>query len=283
MTEIVQININTSHHSNLTDRYRINLGQTVNFSKCKLSLVNVNCYNSTFNIKAVYNNNRIGIKWIDGTIYSYTIGDGVYSLGDLNGFLESMMFADGLYAKISATGKPNYFIRIQENPISYATHLIISYVPTSAEATTLGYTRPDGVSWNFPSTSITPQLLLFTAGMQEFLGFTSLIYPSVPVQDDNFEALSEVAPKLSKIFNYHVNINIINNKLGLVGSNNLLCMIPVKNGVGKIIDFTPNFKLQLPCVGSFDFIEIWLTDEFYNKLLYRDKDLGCTLILEFVE
>ena len=52
MTEIVQININTSHYSNLTDRYRINLGQTVNFSKCKLSLVNVNVEILLFRINA---------------------------------------------------------------------------------------------------------------------------------------------------------------------------------------------------------------------------------------
>lgn len=281
MTEIVQINMNTSHYVKSTDRYRLNLGEAVDFTKCKLSLVSANCYNSTFNVKSAYDNNRIGIKWINGTIYSFTIPDGTYSLADLNGLLESLMYENGLYVTITATGKPNYFFKIQENPVSYACHVIISYVPNSLESTELGYEKPDNINWNFPSISQTPQLLLYTSGMQEFLGFTSLIYPSQPVQNDNYEVLSEVAPKLTKVFNYHVNINIINNKLGLVGSNNLFFMIPVKKAIGELIEFSPNFKLGLQCVGKFDFIEIWLTDEYYNRLEYRDKDLSCTMILEF--
>lgn len=281
MTEIVQINMNTTHYQPNTNRYRMYLGEAVDFSKAKLSLVSANCYNSTFNITSKYNNNKLSIIWIDGVVYTYTIEDGTYSIADLNAWLESRMYQDGLYVTITATGKPNYFFKLQENPVSYACHIIISYVPTSTEALDLGYSKPNGVTWSFPTQSKTAQISFMTSGMQDLLGFKNLVYPASPVIDDNFEALSESAPKLSPVFNYNFNINIINNKLGLVGSNNLFFMIPVENAIGEMIKFSPNFKLNLNCVGKFDYIEIWLTDETFNKLEYRDKDISVTMILEF--
>lgn len=280
MVNIVQINMNTSHYNEVTDRYRFNLGQMIDFSKCKLSLVTANCFNSTFNVREQYGNNRYSVKWIDGQTYNFVVPDGTYSIGDLNSFLESKYFESNLYVNITSTGKPNYFIKMQENPVSYACQLIVTYVPNSAEALTLGYSKPDGASWNFPSTSITPQLILI-GNSQRFLGYSSSTFPPTPIQDDNFEILSDKAPKLSQVFNYNFNINIVNNKLGQVGGNNLFFQIPVENSIGEMIKFSPNFKLELQCVGKFDFIEIFLTDELFNKLLFKDKDISVTMLLEF--
>jgi len=282
-SDIVQMNINTSHYVPTTGRYRLNLGQTVNFSHCKMSLVSSNVYNSTYNIRESYGNNKIGIKWINNTIYQFTIEDGTYSLSDLNAYLESKMYENDLYVVITATSKPNYFIKIQENPVLYGCHFIISYVPNSSEATTLGYTKPVGASWNFPSTSVTPQLLLMSSGMQKLLGFDELIYPPYPIQNDNYEIVSPVSPQLSPVFNYMVCCNLLNNKLGMVGSNQLFFQIPVKNGIGEMIEFNPNFKLDLPCTGQHDFIELWLTDELFQKLEYRDKDISVCFVLEFLQ
>lgn len=279
---LVQMNINTSHYQPTTGRYRVNLGQTVDFTNCNMSLVFANVYNSTYNIKDSYNNNKIGVKWIEGTIYQFTIDNGTYSIDDLNSYLESKMYENNLFVKITATGKPNYFIKLQENPVLYACHIIVSYIPASAEATTLGYEKPADATWNWPTTAVTPQILLVTAGMQTLLGFSDLIYPSVPVQNDNYEVVSNSAPKMSPVFNYMVNCNLLNNTLGLVGSNQLFFQIPVKNGIGQMIEFQPNFRLDLPCVGKHDFIELWLTDELFNRLEYRDKDISVCLILDFV-
>lgn len=281
--EIVQININTSHYNPNTDRYRMNLGQAVDFSKCNMSLIKTNCYNSTFNIKSSYDNNRIGIKWIDNQIYQWTIEDGTYSLGDLNAYLESKMFEAGLYVNITATGKPNYFVKIQENPVLYACHVIVSYVPTATESQTLGYEKPDGSTWSFPSVSVTPQLLLISQGMLTFLGFNELVLPPAPVQNDNYEKVSSKAPRLSPIFNYTICCNLLNNRLGMAGANQQFCQISVDKGIGQLIQFEPNFKTELPCVSKTDFIELWLTDERFNKLDYRDKDFSCSFILEFYE
>lgn len=281
--EIVQININTSHYNSISDRYRMNLGQAVDFSKCNMSLIKSNCYNSTYNIKSSYDNNRIGVKWIDGQIYQFTIDDGTYSLSDLNSYLESKMYEANLYVNITATGKPNYFIKIQENPVLYGCHVIISYVPKLTESQSLGYEKPQGATWSFPTNSITPQLLLISKGMQTFLGFDSLILPSSPVQDDNYEIVSSKAPRLSPVFNYTVNCNLLNNKLGMAGANQQFFQISVDKSIGELIQFEPNFKTELPCIGKTDYIELWLSDELFNKLDYRDKDFSCSFILEFYE
>lgn len=280
-SSVTQININTSHYMPNSGRYRMNLGQTVDFNNATLSLVSSNVYNSTYNIKKSYNNNQIGVKWINGTIYQFTIDDGTYSISDLNSYLESKMYENNLFVKITATGKPNYFLKIQENPVLYACHLIASYVPASAEASTLGYSLPDNAGWSWPTTAVTPQLLLISSEMGTLLGFDQLIYPPAPIQNDNYETVSPVAPKLSPVFNYIVNCNLLNNKLGTVGANQLFFQIPVKNAVGEMIEFQPNFKLDLPCVGKHDYIELWLTDELFNRLEYRDKDISVCMILEF--
>ena len=280
-SDIVQMNINTSHYVSTTGRYRLNLGQTVNFSNCKMSLVSSSVYNSTYNIRESYGNNKIAVKWINGTIYQFTIEDGTYSLSDLNSYLESKMYENDLYVVLSTTSKPNYFIKIQENPVLYGCHFIISYVPNSTEATALDYTKPVGATWNFPSTSVTPQLLLMSSGMQNLLGFDQLIYPTNPVQDDNYEIVSPVAPQLSPVFNYMICCNLLNNKLGMVGSNQLFFQIPVKSSIGEMIEFQPNFKLDLPCVGQHDFIEFWLTDELFQNYNIVIKTFLCVLFLSF--
>lgn len=281
---VIQININTSHYVERTDRYRMDLGENVDFTNAYMSLISANCYNSCFNITSENKNNKIGIRWINGTEYTYILPDGTYSISDINSYLEARMFEDNLYCLITATQKPNYFIKLQENPVYYSAHLIISYVPTSTEASSLGYSLPSEVNWSFPSQSVTPQVLFVERSMNRLLGFSNLQYPSSPIYDDNFEQLSETAPKMSPIFNYMFNCNLLNHQIGKVGSNSLFFMMPVKKAVGELLEYNTFYKQELKCRSTkVDYIEIWLTDETFEKLRFRDKDISVTFIIEFYD
>jgi len=283
--DVIQVNINTSHYVSQTDRYRMNLGEIVDFTNAYISLISASTYNSTYNITSEYGNNQLTIKWINGIDYTFVIPDGVYSIADINSYLEARMFENNLYCVITTTGKPQFFIKLQENPIYYSCHLIMSYIPTSTEAIQLGYSLPTGtIDWAFPPTSITAQLNLVNQPMKDLLGFSSLIFPPTPVLNDNYEALSDKAPKLSPIFNYMFNCNLLNHQIGKVASNRLFFMIPVSKAVGQLLEFQTNYKQELKCSSTkTDYIEIYLTDENFNKLSYRDKDLSITFIIEFYE
>lgn len=280
--QVIQININTSHYVPSKDRYILQLGEMVDFSNSYISLISASCYNSSFNITSVYGNNKIGVRWIDGQDYIYTLPDGTYSIADINSFLEARMFEDNLYMLITTTQKPQYFIKLQENPIYYSCHAILTYIPNQTESTSLGYSKPTGATWNLPTTSQTCQLLLVNSEVGKLLGFSSLVYPTNPILNDNYEVLSDKAPQMSPIFNYMFNINLLNHQIGRVSSNRLFFMMPVSKGVGQLLEYRTNYKQELRC-SSFktDYIEIYLTDETFNKLNYRDKDVSITFIIEF--
>jgi hypothetical protein len=282
--EVIQVNINSSHYVQSKDRYVLNLGEMVDFTGAYISLISANCYNSTYNITSEFGNNRIGVQWINGQIYNYVIPDGTYSIADINSFLEARMFEDNLYVNITATGKAQYFIKLQENPIYYSCHAIITYVPNQTEATSLGYSKPSGAMWNFPSVGTTPQLLLINQNMGTLLGYTSLTIPSSPFIDDNYELLSQQAPRLSPIFNYMFNCSLLNHQIGRVASNRLFFQIPVSKGIGQLLEYQPNYKQELRCSSAkTDYIEIYLTDENFNKLIFKDKDISVVFIIEFYE
>jgi hypothetical protein len=64
----------------------------------------------------------------------------------------------------NSAGNYMYFAEITTNSQRYAISLNLYAVPTSAQATTLGYSQPSVASWSFPaSTATTPQLTFNTA------------------------------------------------------------------------------------------------------------------------
>lgn len=278
-----QIMINKSHFLERDDRYRFRFSKNVKLSGSNMSLVSCSVYNSVFNIKAYYNNNKIGVKWINNVIYEFVIPDGVYSYADLNDFLKLQMFSTGLYVKNKTTGKPIYFIEISENAIYYACQIVCSYIPNPTESLSLDYQLPDGSTWPFPIVGKTPQLYLFTPEMGTLLGYNSLILPNAPLFDDNFETKSEKSPEISPVQNYVMHCSAFNQDLNNVGFNQVFFQIPIDKSVGESLTYQPSFLMQLPCVSSVDYIDFWFTDEEGIKLDYRDKAISMIILIEFPE
>jgi hypothetical protein len=278
-----QIIINKSNYIERLDRYVYKLGQGVNLSGAKMSLLSCSVYNSVYNIKTVYKNNRIGVKWIDNVIYEFIIPDGVYSIADINDFLKFQMYEYNLYVNIKSTGKPYYFFELSENSIYYACQIVCLYIPNPTEAQTLDYEKPAGATWNFPNVSRTAQLYLFTEEMGTLLGYNQLILPDAPLFDENFEIKSQKAPEISPVQNYVMHCDCFNHQYGLVGFNQIFFQIPIDKSVGLPISFQPSFLMELACTGTRDHIEFWFTDEDGNKLEYRDKAISMILIIDFPE
>ena len=117
-----------------------------------IGVASVSIYNSTFNITALRGNNTITIYWNANTQTSFTliIPDGYYSATDLNYQIQQFCILNNLYCT-NASGNYIYFCEVQQNAPRYALQLNLYYLPTAANATTLGYSKPSGASWSFPS------------------------------------------------------------------------------------------------------------------------------------
>lgn len=161
-----------------------------------VSVSNISFYNSTFNITSSYGNNKIVLSWL-GTNYNITFPDGYYSANDISSFIQDFCVKNTLYMIDSATLKYVYFLELVTNSVRYAIQVNIYPIPTSAQATTLGYTQPSGATWSFPATASTPQMVINSA-FGSLIGQEAGTYPS-SVQTTPQNILPTKTPVISPV------------------------------------------------------------------------------------
>ena len=152
---------NTSYVANSTNTFIYNLPSSARFTnKSRCGLVSLSVYNSTFNITQSRGNNTVTFIWNASTpvSYTWTIADGYYSASDLNSWLQSQMYSNNFYTTSNNGTNVIYFYEIVQNSVRYSIRLNSYYIPTSANATTLGYSQPSGATWAYPASNKTPQL-----------------------------------------------------------------------------------------------------------------------------
>ena len=270
-----QILINSTHYITGTNKYVYKFPRPVQFQKgCKVSLFSFSMYNSTFNISSSFGNNTFSIIWL-GTTYNFIIPDGYYSYTDLNNFIAYCLLSNNLYFK--TTSNPVYPISLTQNNPQYSAQLNILYIPTSAQATTLGYSLPTGATWTFPSTAQTPQLKISKA-LGTILGFTQLIFPST-VQTTTQSFLSTTLPIISPVYCYLLTCNLIESHYNNVPT--LLQQIPINVSFGSLIKFySPQLNQIDIREGIYSEIQIQLFDQYYNNLQYKDYEITLTLLID---
>jgi len=173
------LNINTSNYVS-GNRYSYKFPSPIKLTNCSVSLYQFNMYNSTYNISSTLGNNTYSINWL-GTTYNFTISDGCYDLNQLNSSFQFDMLSNNLYVISSSNSQYVYFFDVQTNSIQYKCQLDIFYIPTSSQASTLGYSLPSGASWTFPSNPIYPEVTL-CSGLCTILGITNQSNNQFPTQ-----------------------------------------------------------------------------------------------------
>ena len=157
---------NTSYVADSNNTFIYSLPSSAKFTnKSKVGLVFLSVYNSTFNITQSRGNNTVTFVWNSATpvTTTFTIPDGYYSASDLNSYLQSQMYSNNYYVTSNSGTNVVYFYEIVQNSVRYSIQLNSYYIPTSANATTLGYSQPAGATWGYPATNKTPQLTFGTA------------------------------------------------------------------------------------------------------------------------
>ena len=241
---------------------------------CAVAISNIEFYNMSYNITASNGNNFITLNWL-GTDYSITFSDGYYSATDMNSQIQSFCYLNNLYVT-SSDGKIGYFVEIVENAPLYKIQLNMYAIPTSTQATTLGYTLPTSATWTYPSTASTPQLTM-NSYFGKLIGFYADTYPIISVSTSQ-SYVSTFTPTISPINSYIFTCSMINNPYGTLSDH--IATVALTNSLGSIVQHTPAALIPHDIYGGqYQSFTITLYDQNYNLLQINDEEFNITLAL----
>lgn len=204
----------------------------------QICLTTLNMYYSWFNFNnALYNNTSFTYTWVDGNTYTVSIPNSNLNIDELNAYFRSVMTSN-LHYVISSTGDLVYFLELQLNASRYAVQFNAFLVPTSAQATTLGYTQPVGATWVYPVSAITAQInILASNNFGSIIGFNPGTYPAAP-SASNYSKLSDNAPQVSPVSSIIMTCSLINNDI-TTPETLLYSFTPSNVPFGAIIEVNP--------------------------------------------
>jgi hypothetical protein len=270
--------INSSNYvQNSGNKYVYNFPQTSYFSAGSgIGVSNISIYNSIQNITQKRGNNVVTLNWL-GNNHIFNFPDGYYSVSDINFFFQQQCILNGLYVTANSGADNVYFFELVVNSIRYSTSLNFYAIPTDAQATSLGYTKPANATWSYPVSAQTPSLS-FGQPFGNLIGFTFGQYPPT-VQSTNVQYLSTSTPVISPVDSLILTCNLINSKYSV--PNNILFTVPITTSLGTIIQVGISsivFNDILP--QNFSTLEITIFDQLFNPVVLLDKELTLTLVIQ---
>jgi hypothetical protein len=158
--------------------------------------------------------------------------------------------------------------------------LNINYIPTSAQASVLGYSIPTSANWTFPTSNFqTPQLIL-CQGLQTLLGFNNYTTFPQSIINTNYVYVSDSTPILSPVFVYTFLCNLLDS--GISNVPTILHQLPLTSSFGNLVTYNAATESKLNCRNS-SFTEITITvlDQNLNQIYLNDPELALTLILVY--
>ena len=259
--------------------------QSVKFETgAKIGVSHIAVYNSTFNITAARGNNQVTVVFPSAATTisrTWTVPDGYYSVSDINFWLQYQCVQEGFYCTTSSGTSNVYFIECVQNSVRYAIQINSYYMPTSANATTLGYTAgiAQGTSqgWTFPTSNLTPTITFNTA-FGSLLGFNAGTFPTVS-QATNYSIISTKSPNISPVDSYILTCNLVNSKYSI--PNDTFYSVPITGALGTLITNSPAQILFNDIASNvYNQLTIKFYDQLFNKLLMNDFDVLITLCIK---
>ena len=272
--------INSSNYVS-GNQYTYTLPQTVSFdAQDQVGVASLSIYNNTFNITASRGNNTLTFVWNASTptTYVWTIPDGYYAIStDLNYWLQQQMILNNLYV-VNSSGQNVYFMEFATNAPRYAVQVNAYALPTSSTATTLGYTKPAGATWSYPSTATCPQITI-TAPFAKLLGFSAGSFPPNASTSANTQYLSTTTPNVNPIDSYILTCSLLSSPYSI--PSDVFFTIPLNGGIGSLLTVNPSqivFNNIAP--NQYKFITIKLYDQLFNPLTLNDFEMTLTLAIQ---
>lgn len=284
MVQTIIINSQNYVH-NSGNQYRYNFPSEVTFSKgAQVGLQSISLYNSTFNISSQFKNNEFTIIWNANTTTTINavIPDGFYSPSDLNFLLQNVFITNNMYM-LNADNNYVFFAELLPNAVRYAIQLNTFALPTAAQATTLGFTLPEGATWSLPTVSKSSQIKL-NPGLGILLGFTEVKYPTMtfPVSSTSSVSnvyLSNISPQVSTVNTYLITLNIINNSYA--SPNNVFHALALTESFGQLITVSSsNILFTDISEGRYGYILVNILDQYYNNVILNDTEFTLMLAIK---
>ena len=171
-----------------------------------------------------------------------------------------------------------YFVEIATNAVRYAISLNVYALPTTAQATTLGYSLPSGAGWVLPTSAQTPQVTIGSA-FGALIGQAAGTYPAA-ISSTSVQTISTVTPIISPVDSYILCCNLINSRL--TNPTDLLYSVPITVPLGQLINVSPSqFLMNDIDANVYSNITISLYDQLFNKLQLNDKDVVIQLAIQY--
>ena len=229
----------------------------------KLSLVSLSMYYSWNNVSSFFDNLSCSYVWTNGTTYPVVFPEGNYTVNDLSGYIQLVMFNNGHYL-LDSNGKPVYYLSFVVNPVYYAVTLTCSLVPAVLPS---GYTNPNAVVLNK-----VPQLVTGTNSWAKLIGFANS--SSFPATLSNVPAQfnSTLIPEVSPVTEVNVICNWVNDSRFSQYPSVIDTFVP-DVGSGQLISYKPPVVMSYPVSGAtYTGIVVEFVDQEYRPLQIKDRN-----------
>ena len=242
-----------------------------------IGLSSISIYNSTFNVEKNRGNNVIQIIWL-GTTYTIIIDDGYYNVSDLNFKIQQFCILNNLYLLSNSGSNIIYFVELVMNSVRYSVQLNLYALPTSTQASTLGYSLPPTANWTFPTIATTPQLNIVSQTFGNLIGLNFGTYP-VMTQTTTQSFLSTTTPIISPVNSYIMTCNLLNSKYSI--PNTTFFSLPLSGSLGTLITSNvSSIVYNMINPQSYNEIVITFFDQYFNALILHDFDCTITLAIK---
>jgi hypothetical protein len=187
------------------------------------------------------------------------------------------MILNNLYV-VNSSGQNVYFMEFTTNAPRYAIQINAYALPTSAIATTLGYTKPAAATWSYPAAAACPQITI-SASLGALLGFSAGTYPPTSTTTANTQYLSDLTPNINPVDSYILTCSLLNSPYSI--PSDTFFTVPLNGGLGSLITMNPSqivFNSIAP--NYYKTITIKFYDQLFNPLLMNDFDVVITLAIQ---
>lgn len=297
------------------NKMTIQLPQSMNLQDSEVALASLFCYYSWFNITAALNNNTLSYTLPTGTGWGTTypvftdssnqnvIGDGLYSITDLNNALAFTFQYNGHYF-IDANGNNVYPISLSVNQTGYNVTITLTQlyrtlptgwsVPTSAlgpspftatGSTVNNFSVNTVARLNIPNTgNVAGVFLPGLSSMSKILGISPGSYPSVSdpstVLSSQFQYKGNYPPQVSPVDSVNVCCNLVNaSSLSAVAASLIYNFAPSSTS-GTLIQQIPAHFMWLPVTpGLYNQVSLSLQTSAFTPLQIIDPAVSATLLI----
>jgi hypothetical protein len=287
------INFTQNTYNPSTGQLIYTLPTSQRFADMEVALMKASFYNSFKNVTTAMVTSATNIITLTfpnftsaGTVYSpltvnIPLAAGFYAISDINNAIWNYCTLNNLFMVNTVTKQNVYFTYISANATTYQTEIDTFLVPTSAEATTLGWTNP-GTAFALSAGSVfyAPTVTI-PSSFSVLLGLGPLTTPATSTSTwtgTPTVTLGGSAPAINTISSIIVRCNLICSFIG--NPTDQLDILPITSQYGAIDQYTASSPIFTPVTnGLYQQIVLSFMDQNLNPLTFYDPELTFALQL----